>query len=182
VPTSETIWPSPSQTLASAAGFGDEALEDMWMNDFERSNDLFAANRDFVDTFHPTDVVSLGSTAPFPPAVHSMPPMSSLPSMPLDPLLAGQHVAHYSDPGPRSTPASSHGTPLIYDDHSLSSSNGPRMAAALESFSRLNTAEQQQVLDIIYKRKGMAAGMDADRTWDVHGGYPMTPPAGTLQA
>ncbi|KAK9776969.1 putative BZIP domain-containing protein [Seiridium cardinale] len=172
VPT--TVWPSNGQALAGTDQFGAGHFDELWMSDLEPSSGMFGPTHNFVAPFHAADITPLENSTQFPP---SLPAMTALHSMPVDPTLPTPHAGSYTEHA-RNTPRAGHETPSIYDQPSFNSNSNSAMAAALESFSRLNAAQQQQLLEIIYKRRGMPGAMELDRTWDMHVNYPATPPAG----
>lgn len=161
-----STWPASDHMSAETENFGGGTFDDLWMNDFDRSNNIFATDSEFVTGYHTS------STTPFAPNL-------SLPtSIPVDQILGTVHTNSYPDPA-RSTSGTGQETPLIYDDPALNSDmHGSAMTAALDSFSRLNPAQQQQLLDIIHKQRNMSTVMGSNQTWNTQVDYPATPPAG----
>lgn len=180
------LWPSVSH-LPPINHFGGETVDDLWMNGFDdRSTDMFAAGSDFVSAFdHDHMANHLAETAAAAQYLSTIPSIPALPPMvhmPLDPMLSDDHMTHYEDQSTHltSSSASTSTTGIskrdssIYDESSFGSDQDSPMIAALESFTKLDMAQQQQLLAVIQKQNGMPPVLAYDRTWD-------TPPSSVDQ-
>ncbi|KAI0125937.1 hypothetical protein BJ170DRAFT_597166 [Xylariales sp. AK1849] len=170
-----TIRPSAGQTLGTNSQFGGDSFDDLWMNGFDRSNEIFGTSQDFVTAFDPSNVTtpSPGTTAQFLASITTMAPLPPLPTTPIDPILL--HAGPYQDRITHPESAPGHDNTSMYDESSFGSGHESPMAAALKSFAKLSEAQQQQVLEVIYRRKGLSAAPGLDRAWV---DYLITPPAG----
>ncbi|KAI1383215.1 uncharacterized protein F4822DRAFT_68906 [Hypoxylon trugodes] len=159
-----TQWQAPSPSMASSVpAFGQESY-DGWMNSFSHSNDAFPASTDYTHPFIPTDVRehTLGASTSYPmqtiPSITSTPSTPPVPSIPLDPSLVANHYT------PQTQPVQSqhilHSSNPTHDNDEIQrqlwvASLENNTLVALERFSGLNHIQQEQVLDLVRKRRGL---------------------------
>ncbi|ORY60190.1 uncharacterized protein BCR38DRAFT_526721 [Pseudomassariella vexata] len=160
VPTS---WPMDSQALAPAMTFGEDSFHEAWMNVFDRTNDTFDGGNDFVSTFDSKNIID--NSASYLPTFPSMPHIPSMITMALDPLLSEAHLNPYHPTQSADTARASSQRNSACDQSWFGSGDETSMAVALETFSRLNEAQQQQLLAVLSKRKSSAEYNASEQDW-----------------
>ncbi|KAI1501774.1 hypothetical protein F5X99DRAFT_408793 [Biscogniauxia marginata] len=173
-------WTATTQAMASNdASYSQEAYADCWMDSFDRPQDMFIPGTDYLQSFVPTDVASgnLGTSPQYVSRIPSLAPMPSAPSVVLDPALSDGHLATYHTYTTQN--GSINNSPYIpaYDDGEVSGLEGD-MINALESLSKLSHAQQQQVIDLVQKRRSLSYSTTSDQSLDFkYAEYQVTMPS-----
>ncbi|KAI0594453.1 hypothetical protein F4775DRAFT_431058 [Biscogniauxia sp. FL1348] len=161
-------WAATTQAMASnAPSYSQETYADCWMNSFDHSQDIFTPGTDYLQSFIPTDVASnsLRTASQYAGGIQSIAPMSSAPSVALDPALSDSHLTTYHTYSTHN--GSINNSPYIpaYDDGEISGLEND-MIHALESLSKLSYSQQQHVFDLVQKRRSLSYSTTSDHSLD----------------
>lgn len=168
-------WPGTSQDMAPGApSYGVETYVDNWMSYFERPNDVFQpGGHDFPPNFVPPDTTGfpLGSSPQFYPTATSAATMPQMQSIPLDPnLVDGPRSYDSQSTQPGAASQAFRPDVLAYDEDEIRSSIAemdPRMMTTLENFARLSSRKQQQILELIRKKRSQPERPTIDDSMDI---------------
>ncbi|KAI5926830.1 hypothetical protein F4810DRAFT_707369 [Camillea tinctor] len=161
-------WAATTQAMTSnAPSYGQETYADYWMNNFDRSQDMFIPGTDYLQSFIPTDVASnnLETSSQYVSGIPSIAPVSSAPSVLLDPALSESHLTTCHTYSTQN--GNIHNSPYIssYDDREISGLES-NMIHALESMAKLSYAQQQHVIELVQKRRSLSYSTTSDQSLD----------------
>ncbi|KAL7629331.1 hypothetical protein AAE478_000851 [Parahypoxylon ruwenzoriense] len=182
-----TAWPAPSESMTPGVQGYTQDVYDGWIDCFDRPNNAFPTSNDYVQQFISPGVAghSLEASAPY--NMQSMPSItsaSSPPHVPLDPMLVSGHLTphhHHTHPVPNQSIPDSSSLPVYGDDEVQKelwvASLKEDALTALERFAGYSHVQQQQILGLIQKRRGLPQNAPNDQGLEF--GYPTcqaTPP------
>ncbi|KAH9902284.1 hypothetical protein F4778DRAFT_781517 [Xylariomycetidae sp. FL2044] len=140
-----TAWATSTPPVSlEASSYGQNMYGGDWLNDFARTNETFTADNHYMHTYVPGDT-SIEPSSQYPPSIPSIQPFPENPPIAPDPSLSNSRLATY-----HMRPVSDGG--INDSSHHSASSDGDLsgmendMVIALESFSKLNYAQQQQII------------------------------------